>query len=192
MHGRSIALQAVRCDAPNLVEGQIPQTVALLDQSVEAHVSSNRLPIDDGSAATVCDGLASDRALYTDAVFGTEWQVSQTVSALVKELAATARADHVWVPLVRTQPACATGGAPRDSYSTGTALLDFEATPGCEARESDLGLFLFDADGALVWKSSAVAGRSELATTEAATRMLLADLPARTPTEGVLVNDTVP
>ncbi len=192
VQGRAVALQSVRCDAPNMIEGQIPETVDWLDRSVDAQVSSTRVPIDDGSARSVCAELGSDRALYRDAVFGTDWTVSSTVTALVRQVANTAHADHVWVPLVRSKPACASSGTPRDSYSTGTSPLDFETEAGCTVKESDFGLFLFDADGTLVWKSSAVSGQGELATREAATRMLMADLPARAPTEGVLVEETPP
>jgi len=194
VQGRTVALNTARCDAPNLIEGDIPETVAWLDQNIDAQVSSKRVPIDDGSARSVCEELGTDRALFRDAVFGTDWTVSQTVTTLVKQVANTAQADHVWVPLVRTRPACAVGEVQGDSYSAGVSPTAFESEieGSCTAKESDFGLFLFNADGTLVWKSSAVAGKSELATREAATQLLMANLPARAPSEGVLVKETPP
>src|SRR5687768_3028980 len=95
--GRAVAVAAVRCDAPNLVEGEVPQTVAWLDASVSTRVSSHRVELEPTGQQRVCEALASDRALYRDAVFGTEWQVPAGIATLVQQVAATSRAEHVWV-----------------------------------------------------------------------------------------------
>lgn len=187
--GRAIAVDAVQCDAPGVAEGTLPQAVASLNQSVDAQVASRRVELPAPSRKSVCASLATDRVLYEDALLGTEWKVSEAMSSLVQRLANETRSDHVWVPLVRGRP-CVGPEMARDSYSRPDETLDFET--GCQAKEADLALFLFDADGQLLWKSSAVSGQSELATREIATRTLMANLPARAPSEGVLVTDTPP
>lgn len=188
--GRAVAVEAVQCDAPGVAEGELPQAVASLDASVDAQVATRRVGLPAGNRKNVCSNLATDRALFEDAVMGTEWKVSDSMVSLIQRLANETRSDHVWVPLVRGRP-CDRPEMARDTYSRPDNTLDFDAG-SCQAQEADLALFLFDANGQLLWKSSAVSGQSELATREVATRMLMANLPPRAPSEGVLVNDTPP
>lgn len=188
--GRTVAFEAVQCDAPGVAEGALPEMVESLNRSVDAEVASRRVELPAGNRGRVCSALGTDRALFEDAVLGTEWKVSESMTQLIQQTAVATRSDHVWVPLVRGRT-CENPVAARDSYSRPEDSLDFDATR-CEAREADLGLFLFNADGQLLWKSSAITGQSELATRETATRLLLANLPPREPTEGVLVEETPP
>lgn len=191
--GRSVAIEAVQCDAPGVAEGELPETVASLNESVDAQVASRRVELPTGNRKNVCANLATDRALYEDAVMGTDWKVSDALSGLIQRLATETRSDHVWLPVVRGRP-CASGPGPemaRDTYSQPANSLDFDSG-GCQAREADLGLFLFDATGQLLWKASAVTGQSELATREVANRLLMANLPPRAPADSALVTDTPP
>lgn len=169
----SVGLHPVSCEGPDVEEKSGEPAAVELDAQLSARFAATWISAQEDAARALCDALASDRALYSDLVFGTEWSVTAPVAQAVRQLAASHGAGSVLVPLVRARPSCASAKV-TDSYSRPPERLAFDAT--CPVHV-DLALFVFDADGTLAWKTTATAGESELETPTRVSNQLVGELP---------------
>ncbi len=110
----------------------------------------------------LCGELGTDAAVST---WSSDWNLGKTIaSPLARSTAKSANAGSVLIPLIRTNDAC-------------------DPSTGCKELSVDVGLFLFSADGLLLWKGTAKQSVPDEATTTSndANRLawgVLSDLPA--------------
>lgn len=129
-----------------------------LTAEIEQRAKTAQLPPEE--RLQLCGELGTDAAVST---WSSDWSLGNTIATpLARSLAKTQSAGSVLIPLVRTDDVC-------------------DAT-SCKERTVNVGLFLFSADGTLLWKGTASRGVSAetvaKSDAESLAKSLMSDLPA--------------
>lgn len=158
----TLAFETVPCSAEGGVTALSAPVGPDLDTRLSAALGPLRVALDPPSVAAACAGLAHDRVLYDDLLLGTEWSVGADLTAAIQRAARVSGAGSVLLPLVRSRAAC----RPDDGFARDELGRPLSASgsigEGCSGGGPlDVGLFLFSADGTLLWKSTGSAARPE-------------------------------
>lgn len=138
------------------------RSTEVVSDAFSAEIASKTKPVDLPAEVRVqlCGELATDAAVST---WSSDWDLGKTIASPMTQAMAKAKAaGSVLVPIVRTNDEC--------------------GDTGCVEKSVDVGLFLFSADGVLLWKGAAHQsatgdGVSKATATELA-KALVAEIPA--------------
>jgi hypothetical protein len=146
---------------------------------MHAHVNKTAAPVPEEAWSIVCSQLATSKKFYKDLVFGTDWKTDEELSGLVKQIAEANKAKSVLIPVVRSRTSCVEDTATvRDRTGATVATVDYGTQTCKEAPYADMGAFLLDPAGGILYKSTTQIALPIGPTDEKFVAKLLKDIPA--------------
>lgn len=135
------------------------------------------VPVPEPWRARICAALTPDQALFADLTTGGDWTVGSDLAPLVSRAAEAHGAGSVLIPVTRDHGGCGENDAFfREGGPLGAAPTEPAPTCGDDSRV-DVGLFLFSADGTLLWKASDTAAENAPVSLQPAVERITADVP---------------
>jgi hypothetical protein len=135
--------------------GHGDQLVAQIRLLVRAQTGTEGVSLSGTEQSALCANLENDR----DGILGDpkDWSVGAILSSTIRAIAEANQVGSVVLPVVATQESCeADKSTVRNAQGQTVATVDHGTTTCEESPGGLLHLYLFSADGTLLWKSWAI------------------------------------
>ncbi|HMF39621.1 MAG TPA: hypothetical protein VKQ32_02945 [Polyangia bacterium] len=151
----TVTTEVIPCLSSAAPSGAGSLATSRLKGMMYSHVHKTPVALPAPAWTIVCGQLATSKKFYKDLVFGTDWKTDEELHNLVKEIAEANKAKSVLIPVVRSRTNCTEDQAHvRDSTGATVATIDYGTQTCKEAPYADLGVFLIDPEGGILYKST--------------------------------------
>jgi hypothetical protein len=171
----TVATTVLACITKALPYGTGDSVTARFDALSRSTMPAEQLPLSPAAHDVLCSTIAASDAFHA----WREWNPPPSATAIVRELARASGAKSIVMPALRLYARCEQDTKTvRDANGVPIATIQ-ENTQTCRLdRVADFGVFLFAADGTILYRSTKRAGVMSDADTEPAMNEVLASVPA--------------
>ena len=171
----TVATTALTCVAKTLPPGSGDELSARFDALARAAMPAAPVPLSPAAHAALCNTVAASAGFHA----WRETTPEPSAQAVIREIAQATGAKSVAIPIMRLYARCEQDTKTvRDSTGATIATIQ-ENTQTCQMdRFKDVGLFLFAADGTILYRSTKQVGQSSRTDPEPEMNQVLANIPA--------------
>jgi hypothetical protein len=171
----TIATTVLSCVAKTLPPGSGEELTARFDALARAAMPATPVPLSPAAHAALCNTVAASAGFHA----WRETTPEPSAQAVIRELAQATGAKSIAIPIMRLYARCEQDTKTvRDSTGATIATIQ-ENTQTCRMdRFKDVGLFLFAADGTILYRSTKQVGNSSRTDPEPEMNEVLANIPA--------------
>jgi len=175
----TVTTEVIPCLSTAHPSGSGALATSRLRGMLQSQVAKTPAALSAPALTIVCGQLATSEKFYKDLVFGTNWKTDEELHNLVKEIADSNKAKSVLIPVVRSKTFCQEDQATvRDSTGATVATVDYGTQTCKESSTADLGVFLIDPQGGILYKSTTRIALPLTPRDETDVAKLLKDVPA--------------
>jgi hypothetical protein len=171
----TVATTVLACITKALPYGTGDSVTARFDALSRSTMPAGQVPLSPAAHDVLCSTIAASDAFHA----WREWNPPPSATAIVREIAQATGAKSVAMPALRLYARCEQDTKTvRDANGVPIATIQ-ENTQTCRLdRIADFGVFLFSADGTIIYRSTKRTGVTSDADTEPAMNEVLANVPA--------------
>ena len=171
----TVATSVLSCVTKALPYGSGDALAARFDALARAAMPSAPVPLSPAATGVLCNTIAASDSFHA----WREWTPAPSAAATIRELAQATGAKSIAIPALRLYARCEQDTKTvRDASGAPIATIQ-ENTQTCRLdRIKDVGLFLFSADGTILYRSTKRVGMTSSEDPEPEMNEVLANIPA--------------